>query len=149
MDSMTPAQQEFLMKTLPEFVLGEQGRGFAMEIWKEEFDPGTHRNFDDVVREVPACGTIMCLGGSAETLLKFPRGCDSQDVGAAMGLSFDESNGLFYGWGNTSYGDCCWPLNFRKDFENATTAIAKATVAVRLCVLVGQTKGACLHGDSV
>jgi hypothetical protein len=153
MKTMTREQQHFLAVTLPKFVLREQGRGFAMDEWFSDSAPGTIRNLDRVARRVPSCGTIACIGGSAQILLSkgelFDSSGDSCFIAKQLGLDDAEGQGLFYGWRNCDDDEYQWPIIFQREFARAKTTLGKATVAVRVLKLVAKTKGGCLHPPAV
>lgn len=141
---MTKEQKKFLMVTLPKFIMREQGRGFAMDDWMRVESVGDLVDCDGVEREIPKCGTVACIGGSAEYLLKLGDRCDFLVVSKALGLSEDEGNGLFYCW-HSEGRPYEWPLEFSMRYEKAKTPLAKAKIAADLCKLVGKTEGKCLH----
>lgn len=152
---MTAKQQHFLMETLPAYILREHGRGFAMDTWLDKsLSPGEEEYLDGIDRLVPLCGTIGCIGGSASILLGLKtNGAFSgfphfTRTGRAMGLTREESRGLFAGWEDGYDEDGIthmWPKSYRKRYAKAKTTLGKAKIAAELCKLVGKTKGRCLH----
>jgi hypothetical protein len=141
---MTKAQKKFLSVTLPKFILREQGRGFGMSRWRRTlYKPGEDACWDCLERPAPTCGTIACIGGSAELLLKH-RG-DDHDLISKLGLSDEEGEGLFYRWRSLHASGCHWPKRFARCFAIAATPLKKARVAASLLKLVAKTEGKCLH----
>jgi hypothetical protein len=142
---MTPKQQKFLMETLPEFILRKQGRGFGMSTWWIHGASGYPMIVDNLRRKIPACGTVGCLGGSAEFLLGIPDDKPVSVVAAHLGLTLEEANGLFYVWKDVTRDGCGWPPRFAARYEECKTMLGKAWIAAEFCKLVGKTKGKCLH----
>lgn len=144
---MNAKQKNFITKKLIPFILREQGRGFGMEFWKSNYEPDTEIVRDDVLRKVPVCGTVCCIGGSITYLIGKRK---ASTAGAAIGLTEDQSFGLFYEWssGGRHIGDdgCNygWPIKFTEKFANASTAYQKAKVAASLLKEVVRTNGDCL-----
>jgi len=149
MKEMTEAQQKFLIETLPAFILREQGAGFAMELWHSNGQPGNITVADDLEREFPSCGTICCIGGSAEILLGIEIDKPESGIAHALGLSRDEGDALFYSWEMSDdwKHHHRWPYDFRQRFYDADSPLEKAAVAAELLKLVGETKGECLHKE--
>lgn len=142
---MNKEQKLFMSKTLPDFILREQGRGFAMATWKKERAPGQEQNLDHVIRSVPPCGTIACLGGSAGILLGLKEDNQSCNVIPALGLTYGEGRGLFFSWYNRKGERYSWPPSFAERYRRARSTVGKARIAAELCKLVAKTNGKCLH----
>ena len=148
---MNQRQKDFILKKLIPFISREHGRGFAMATWKtSDLEPGSRGCLDDVVRTIPVCGTVACIGGSVQ-ILKNIGGARFSDFGMgytrALGLTLDQVKGLFYSWevgGDHDY-TCSWPEKFARQFEKARTPYGKSQVAVRLLKEVVRTEGACLN----
>ena len=145
---MRKAQKQFILKDLIPFILRESGRGFGMSIWnsRKTYDtsPGGMFTADDIRREVPACGTICCIGGSVEFLKP-----EYRDRGyKALGLSWRQAQGLFYNWGGAGIqvqSFHAWPAKFVRLFEKRKSPLGKAKVAVALLKEVVRTNGKCLN----
>lgn len=148
---MTKEQKKFLMVTLPKFILREQGRGFSMDDWLLTGDVGEIVTADGIDRKVPKCGTVACIGGSTQHLLKLEGMLEFDgEVGGALGLTLPEARGLFYKWEPGTLerydeGSYAWPPKFAKKYKKAKTPLAKAKIVADLCKLVGKTEGKCLH----
>lgn len=145
---MRKAQKQFILKNLIPFILRESGRGFGMSIWnsRETYGtrPGHTFSADDARREVPACGTICCIGGSVAFLKHTYLDCEYK----ALGLSPEQAHGLFYNWddaGMRGRGFCSWPTKFVRLFEKRKSPLGKAKVAVALLKEVVRTNGKCLN----
>lgn len=152
---MTEEQKLFMRDTLPQFIVREQGAAFAMEEWLlDDSDSGIEPNktitLDGILRTIPTCGTVSCIGGSVELLLgmRTERPVSHTLLAERMGLSYQESDALFYGWmgpADDEVGEYAWPQSFAERYEEADTTLEKAVVAAELCVLVAETDGKCLH----
>jgi hypothetical protein len=137
--------RRFILKTLIPFIRREQGRGFGMSDWIEKADAGEPVVFDEVERKVPVCGTIACIGGSIQHL-SHNRVRAIRTLGAKIGLTANEANGLFYYWDMEN--PFCWPVSFRRRFAQAATTRAKAGVACALLKKIANEGGACLHNEN-
>lgn len=143
---MTKEQKKFLMVTLPKFIVREQGRGFGMDGWMLHDSPGQVARFDHTDRIIPKCGTVACIGGSTEHLLKLECNGSFSSVADALGLDYEVAHGLCYGWEPSNKEEVfSWPPKFAEAYAKAKTPLAKAKIAADLCKLVGKTEGKCLH----
>lgn len=150
---MNATHKKFIKNKLIPFILREQGRGFGMDDWITEAKPGTLVEFDEVVRAVPKCGTVACIGGSAEYLndqarMKKPVGKRGKKRQAReiLGLTHDQAEGLFMRWQDYhADNEYRWPIEYMKRYEEAETPLAKARVVVALLKEVVRTNGACLE----
>jgi hypothetical protein len=138
-----PVKERLASTTLPQFILREQGRGFGMNVWGISLTPGALVMLDSLPRPVPACGTVHCIGGSAQFLLKLKGHKDT--VGGALGLDSDEAQALFYRWTPNHNEATRWPDSFAEAYDAANTPYKKAKVAAALVKLVAKTEGRCLH----
>lgn len=134
---MTAENKKFITKKLIPFVLREQGRGFAMSVWDLAVTAGAVRKIDDVLRVIPKCNTVACIGGSIQVL---SGGVANSTERAAplLGLSYGRAHGLFYGW---EVGHGGWPKEFALRYARAKTTLGKARVAVALLREVVRTNG--------
>ena len=149
---MNAKQKKFILNKLIPFILREEGRGFAMEFWKIKEEVGEKLWLDGVPRDVPVCGTAACIGGSAQCLLH-PRAKYDMGYGklaAELGLSLEQTHGLFYEWNVEDMDDsgAHWPKRFANQFKKAATPLGKAKVAVALLKEVVKTNGKCLEAKS-
>lgn len=149
---MNAAQKRFIRRKLIPFILREHGHGFQMHGWIEYETPGSRVECDGILRKVPKCGTICCIGGSVQ-ILKSLAGRGTFACAEALGLTGLQARGLFYHWdGEESYVDDTdgsyhfygWPEKFATAFAQRKSAFGKARVAVRLLEEVIKTNGACL-----
>lgn len=158
---MTDEHKDFILNCLCPAILREEGLAFSMEDWFHLLEPGHDLPVDGIDHSVPACGTVSCIGGTACALL-FPefsgyhRCMTITEIGLALGLDGDHSNGLFFEWQETGAYDeddvgynFHWPPSFQFDYDEARTPLAKAEIAVRLLHLVVKTEGRCLERNYV
>lgn len=141
---MTDEVKKLYEEKLIPFILREQGNGFAMESWTQGVKPGNNLEFDGVLHDFPQCGTVCCIGGSLEIIkCRFLTKLEASDL---LGLSDQERYGLFYCWTSSDRGrGYRWPDEFIDRFEEASTPLEKAHVAVDLLREVVRTEGECLH----
>lgn len=154
-------QRKFILRRLIPAILRENGKAFAMSEWHENFAADDidyfegKYEFDNVLRAIPSCGTVCCIGGTAQILL-YPtsrvKGWSQRVMGnlaKAMGLTFEEAHGLFFNWTDNDdfrgVNECEWPKNFRDAFADRKTARGKANVAVCLLRKIADEGGKCLH----
>jgi len=145
--------KQFIRRKLIPFILREHGRGFAMSTWcNNQVPPGEEIEEDEVVRTVPKCGTVACIGGTASLLV----GSRVQSVRAAiqaLGLPPRQAKGLFYVWevpeanrdGLVTVDKYGWPILFRQRFARCNTPWGKARVVAALLKEVIRTNGKCLE----
>lgn len=164
---MNDEQKKFITDELSPFILRAEGNGFAMMVWAEPWDR-LERNatmLDDRVllegiwHDHPPCGTVACLGGSAEMLFLRKDGRDPvthtmshEQVATRMGLNDDQAEALFYGWHGRVFGwgtKYRWPLDMVEQYKLAKTPLAKAEVAVKLLRHVAETGGECLIAPQI
>ena len=137
---MNQKHKDFITKKLIPFILREQGRGFAMDSWiEEDLEPGGKFNFDDIDRNVPRCGTVACIGGSAQFLAK------GKDANKVLGLTYEQADTLFYGWEADDESTIGWPEKYVARYAKAKTTLSKAKVAVALLKEVVKTEGKILE----
>ena len=143
---MNAKARRFLLTKLIPFIQREHGNGFVMEDWITQVDDESYLTFDNVShRKAPSCGTVACIGGSVEILLKLKSGDNNRPIADALGLTLDEADGLFYVYQNES--DYCWPARYRSRFAAATTPRGKASVAVALLKEIAEKGGSILKGQ--
>jgi hypothetical protein len=147
---VTPEQKRFILEDLSTAILREEGRGFAMSIWLRMHCQDEQRlSFDGVLRDIPSCGTVACIGGTILMITKNPEYyyCRELAMGTNyLGLTYEEVDGLFYRWSpDYSAWQYCWPQPFMEDFNVVSTTIEKAQIAVALLAEVVRTEGQCLH----
>ena len=140
---MDATHKKFITDKLIPFILREQGKGFGMDDWIVEEEPGTIIVCDNISRAVPKCGTVACIGGSAEYLGK--RGTVAAEI---LGLTHDQAEGLFLHWEeNHKSSEYRWPIKYMERYEKARTPLAKARVVVSLLKEVVKTNGECLKNQ--
>lgn len=123
----------------------EQGKSFAMSQWTL---PLVHKDMelpifvDGIKREAPACRTVSCIGGTMELITGEPSG---RRLGALLGLTEDQAQGLFYFWGPNTTKHFAWPLDLAKAYRAARTPAGKEKIAEKAVLRAIQTKGRCLE----
>jgi hypothetical protein len=139
-----PVKERLASTTLPKFILRERGRGFGMTRWgTSNLIPGELVMFDGLHRPAPSCGTVLCIGGSAQFLLKLVGRADN--VARALGLDWEEAEAVFFRWMPNYEGVTHWPDSFAEAYAAADTPYKKAKVAAALLKLVAKTEGRCLY----
>lgn len=144
---MTARHKAFITDKLIPAIMRDQGRGFGMSWWHDQVDPGSFYESDGLIRKVPACGTVCCIGGTIDLLKNKDADPFSGGVktGRTIGLNAERSRALFYGWTGVSVGiDGSWPDKYQKAYTKARTTAGKAGVACRLLREVVRTEGRCL-----
>ena len=148
---MNAKQKKFILNKLIPFILREEGRGFAMSAWCHRNLPvGEEMFYDDTAREVPVCGTVACIGGSAQLLSSINGRPVANWERTIMGLTDEQADGLFYRreQGNQKRWGVGWPDKFAIRYKKAATPLGKAKVAVALLKEVVKTNGKCLEAKS-
>lgn len=149
-------QRRFILRRLIPAILREQGRAFAMETWfevvREDVD-GNRVIYDEITRAIPNCGSVCCIGGTAQALLN-PKGTyrnwnprTIRKLAKSLGLTAREAHGLFFNWETDTLdsGICGWPEQFQEQFARRRTTLGKANVAARLLHKIADEGGKCLH----
>jgi hypothetical protein len=146
---MNAKQKNFITKELIPFILREQGCGFGMSGWLYRTStPGDEIERDKIVRPIPICGTVACIGGSIQVLTQdaYDRSAIEDKAPQILGISRRRALGLFYWWrpNANEQNDYRWPLRYAKKFEAADSPLAKAKVVANLLKNVITTNGKCL-----
>lgn len=126
----------------------EHGIGFLMSTWYSDLSHISDQqvSFDGVVRSIPACKSIMCIGGTMSVILGIE---DEGLLAKALGLTYDQAQPLFYGWIRTPEdSDGGWPASLGRAFREAKTALEKERIAEVVILRAIQTKGACFFSNS-
>lgn len=122
----------------------EHGNGFAMDTWRQKIhviDGDSDKvRFDDVFRKVPACKSVMCIGGTMEAIVG-TRNLDK--LGAILGIDSDYVGTLFYDW-DVRGG---WSDKFLEAFRDAKTPLQKVRAAKGQVLEAIKTKGACFYRE--
>lgn len=151
----------FIQNKLIPYILREGGRGFAMDDWIVRKDDTWENDIhvgDDVVRKMPPCGTVACIGGSVLALRnKSVRSGDISEgairfAAKQMGLSTPQARGLFINFGpddsdpdQADRYEWAWPRSFAVRYGQRKTTMGKAKVAVSLLRAVIRTNGEILR----
>lgn len=146
-------EQEQMIDKLCESILRENGHGFCMSIWCEKRDPGYHLYGEGIVRIVPPCGTVACIGGTLAVLTgQDPAEAPDSDLGQLIGLTLEETEALFYHFYDDSpkWDDGLspkWPREFVLAYDRAKTPLGRAKVVVELLQRIkSDGSGRCLFG---
>jgi hypothetical protein len=142
---MNQEQKDFIENKLIPFILREEGRGFGMGVWLENVTPGGYFIVDSVERNVPSCGYVCCIGGSVDSLMG--RGLDCDEMSHILGIGPGAIDALFnlWEWDEDStfphkFG-YYWPEEYRRNYDEAATPLAKAEIAVALLREIVKTDG--------
>lgn len=138
-------QQKFIREELIPFIKRDAGKGFFMNLWKLD----TSR--DDLIRllegrPVPSCNTVACIGGSIAILTKYiassadwaqPDRFDPEDPEYALyapdciygvlflGISWKNSDTLFYTWDDYAVESQPWPKRYSIPFKQVKGDLVK------------------------
>lgn len=123
----------------------EHGQSFVMSQWTL---PLVHKAtsipifLDGIKREAPACKTVSCIGGTMELITGEP---SWRRLGALLGLTEEQAQGLFYFWGPNTTERFAWSLDLAKAYKVARTPAGKEKIAEKMILRAIQTKGKCLE----